>query len=306
MTTEAENSTRTLVTRKVRAYFAPAASGSAAIPFSDVAELPPGWADLGWIEGFRRIPGTRREPLRAGGKGAAVGQFSAMLEARVEFDFLQWGKLQMALTAGGPQMNVLAAAQGATLPATPLMMGSTATELFLPGTQAFLAGDLIAVDVDYSGQTGNIGTGIAGAWVKDAADLPNDPHYVRRVTFNVARISSVTPASVVLEEPLLCGAPPAGAKVQKVTGFMDREGNSFFPEWSAIFVMDGEAGGQVSFQYPRLQVAAPAQEQSFEIAAPLEAVGLRANFRALPVRDALDNEQVLCYRCYTPAQVVAV
>jgi len=304
MSTELIRGAMTPVGRKVRAYFAPAGS---AIPVSGTAEFPPsGWTDLGWIENLRRTPGTRIEAVRAGTKAATVTQFAAGLDARVEFDFLQWGKLQMALTGCGPHLNVLASAQGAPLPASLVLAGSSATELLMPVTDAYSIGDLVAVDVDYTGQTGYVGTGVPGAYVKNAADVQNDVHYVRRVTFNVARVSMLTPMSLRLQQPLLCGPPPQDACVQRVMEFVDREGGSFFLEWSALFVMESESGGRVTFQYPRLQVSTPAQESSLEIAAPLQAMALHASLRALPQRDPIDGEQVLCYRSYLPAAGAAV
>jgi hypothetical protein len=37
-----------------------------------------------------------------------------------------------------------------------------------------------------------------------------------------------------------------------VVAFVDREGGSFFQEWSALFVAEPESGGRVCFYYPRL------------------------------------------------------
>jgi hypothetical protein len=46
--------------------------------------------------------------------------------------------------------------------------------------------------------------------------------------------------------------PAAGASAQVVVAFVDREGGSFFQEWSALFVAEPESGGRVCFYYPRL------------------------------------------------------
>jgi len=50
-----------------------------------------------------------------------VAQFRGPLEAGVEFDFREWGKLQMALASGAEHMNVLASDSipGRRLDATP-------------------------------------------------------------------------------------------------------------------------------------------------------------------------------------------
>ena len=64
--------------------------------------------------------------------------------------------------------------------------------------------------------------------------------------------SEITATSVVLAQPLLGGAPATGASAQVVVAFVDREGGSFFQEWSALFVAEAESGGRVCFYYPRL------------------------------------------------------
>ena len=311
------------VARRLRAYFAPVARATETPAIFDPAlhgafalDSPPApWLDLGWIENLRRLPGTRFLPVRGGAKGAAAAQVRAQVEAHVEFEFREWGKLQMALTGGSQHMNALATAPaaapkpagGTPAAAIALQTGSTASQLMLgAAVSSFAAGDLLAVDLDYQGQTGYVGSGLAAAYVKASADVQNDANYIRRVTFNVGRIASLTANSAVLAQPLLGGAPPSNAKVQKVIAFLDREGGSFFQEWSALFVLPEESGGRVCFFYPRLQPAAPAQEQSFEIAEPLAGIALRAAFLALPYTDASDSEQVVCYRSYFPAATAAL
>ena len=226
--------------------------------------MPPApWVDLGWIDNFARWYETPTDVVRSGAKALATAQYRGPLEARVEFDFRQWGKLQMALAGGSEHMNVLTPASGSVTPAasggTPaaaiaVLAGSTANELlFGTGvTSAFAAGQLIAVDVDYEEQTGYVGSGIPAAYVNSAAAVNEDPNYVRRVTFNVGRIGEVTSTSVLLEQPLGGGPPLAGASAQVVMAFVDREGGSFFQEWSALFVAETESGGRVCFYYPRL------------------------------------------------------
>ena len=101
------------------------------------------------------------------------------------------------------------------------------------------AGSIIALDADYTGQTGFVGAPVSGAYVRQAL---TDVDYIRRVTFNVALVSQVSSTGLTLAEPLPGGAPAAGAKLQAVTGFVDREGGSFYQEWSALFVMQGSQG----------------------------------------------------------------
>jgi hypothetical protein len=320
------------VTRQMRAYFAPVNRGTETPTIFDpglsgmfaLGSAPAPWLDLGWVDNFERWYETPNGVVRSGVRMLPAGQFRGGQEARVEFDFRQWGKLQMALAGGSEHMNVLAPAGGNTSPApsggTPaqgvaVLPGSTANELIFGSgvATAFSAGCLIAVDVDYQQQVGYVGSGIAAAYVGNPVAVKQDPNYVRRVTFNVGRVAQVTANSVVLEQPLLGGAPEAGASAQVVIAFVDREGGSFFQEWSALFVAEEESGGRVCFYYPRLSAGNGKgssghfmRERYAEIMKPLSAISLRASFLALPYTDGNDGQSVLCYRSYFPAAMAAI
>lgn len=258
------------VTREIRAYFAPVNRATETPAIFDPAasgpfplDSPPApWVDLGWIDEFERYYDTPTDVVRSGVNALPSTQFRGPLEARVEFDFREWGKLQMALAGGSEHMNVLATLSSSTpepsggipVPGVAVLAGSTASQIVLgAGTvNAFAPGSLIAVDVDYQQQIGYVGSGIAAAYVSNPADVNNDLNYVRRVTFNVGRVVQVTATSLILSQSLLAGVPAAGASAQQVAAFVDREGGSFFQEWSALFVVEPESGGRVCFYYPRL------------------------------------------------------
>jgi hypothetical protein len=258
-----------------------------------------------------------------------------MLDARLEFDFREWGKLQMALAGGSEHMNVLASdvnanaqpSGGTPILAAAVLAGSTANEIVLGvgAADAFSPGDIVAVDADYQQQTGYVGTGIAAAYVGDPLAVNRDANYIRRVTFNVGLVAQKTATSLVLAQPLLGGTPPPQAGVQKVLAFVDREGGSFFQEWSALFVAEDESGGRVCFHYPRLSPTTsipssislnpPTQagtarmfsrEEESEISKPIVALALHAAFQAMPHVDENDGQTVLCYRSYFPAGMAAV
>jgi hypothetical protein len=222
----------------------------------------------------------------------------------------------MALAAGSQHMNLLAPANGAAangsgskgVPAVSLTTGSTATFLAMAATDAanFPAGSLAAVDLDYTGQTGFVGSGVSAAYVASAAAVNSDPDYIRRVSFNVARVASSSGNGLQLAQPLLAGSPAAGMRVQPILGFVDREGGSFFQEWSALFVIDGQQGDRILFHYPRLQAMAGPAESAAALAPPLERFALSAAFRALPVTDANDGETVVCFRSYLPGAATLV
>jgi hypothetical protein len=316
------------VTRETRAYFAPVnrVSGTPAVfdPSKDAGfllEAPTApWIDLGWVEHFQRTSTSQIESLAGGAANAVAAQARNALGARIDFEFHDWGKLQMALAGGAEHMNVLASdpsasrsgSGGIPVAAVALLAGSSSGELVL-GTGAvdgFDVGDLVACDLDYAQQTGYVGTGVAAAYVKDPLDVRQDANYVRRVTFNVARVAQKTATSLLLGQPLAGGTPLAAAAVQKVTAFVDREGGAFLQQWSGLFVEEEESGGRVCFYYPRLSSCTASKtvvrENRIEIDKPIGMLTLQASFAALPTVDDNDGAVVLCYRSYFPAGGAAV
>jgi hypothetical protein len=308
------------VARRVRGYFAPVNRSTQTPVLFDPAEqggfsldAPPApWISLGWIQEFTRQSGSKTAPVLTGIPAGTGSQVRETIEAQVSLQFLSWTKLTMALATGSQHMNLLAPASGAVpaadgaqaVPAVTVQSGSTATSILLAAADAskFAAGSIIALDADYAGQTGFVGAPVAGAYVRQAL---TDVDYIRRVTFNVGLVSQVNPAGLTLAEPLPGGAPPAGAKLQAVTGFVDREGGSFYQEWSALFVMQGSQGERIFFHYPRLQTMTGAEEAVTPLNGKRQGgqsrVLLKGQFLALPVTDPLDGEQVLCYRSFLPA-----
>ena len=219
----------------------------------------------------------------------------------------------MALATGSQHMNLLAPAKrrgergcgragGAGSACCRADRRPRTIALAAADAAQFAAGQIVAVDTDYTGQTGFVGAPVAGAYVRQPL---TDVDYIRRVTFNVALVSRWA------ERAHACGAvagrrPAAGAKVQAVSGFVDREGGSFYQEWSALFVMEGSQGERIFFHYPRLQSMKSAEEAALPLAAKdkgkLERIALNAQFVALPVTDPLDGERVVCYRSFVPAK----
>ena len=316
------------VARQTRAYFAPVdrVNGPTAVfdPSQESGfqvDAPPApWIDLGWIENFQRTSTSQIEALIGGTAGGVSAQARHGLGARVDFEFRDWGKVQMALAGGAEHMNVLATnpsaspagSGGIPLTAVPLLASSTAEELVLGAgaIAGFQPGDLVACDVDYAQQVGYVGTGISGAYVKNPVDVLRDANYVRRVTFNVGRVALVTATSLLLTQALPGGVPAAGASVQQVMAFVDREGGAFLQQWSGLFVAEEESGGRVCFFYPLLSPCTVkpewARETSIEIQKPIGELALQASFTALPTVDINDGALVLCYRSYFPAGGAAV
>ena len=308
------------VTRRVRAYFAPTNRIAQTPVLFDPSEQgrfnldspPAPWISLGWIQDFVRKPASKSALLLSGIPAAPLEQVRETLLAQVSLQFLSWTKLTMALATGSQHMNLLAPANGAmpaadgaeASPAVIPQTGSTATSILLaPGDAAkFAAGSIVAVDIDYTGQTGFLGAPVSGAYVRQAL---TDVDYIRRITFNVALVSQVSATGLTLAGPLPGGAPASGAKAQGVTGFVDREGGSFYQEWSALFVMQGSQGERIFFHYPRLQPISGAEESVNPLNGKIQngqsRVLLKGQFIALPVTDPLDGEKVVCYRSFLPA-----
>jgi hypothetical protein len=294
-------------TAQIPVIFDPSQQGR----FADDAPPAP-WIDLGWIQNFERKPTSKSAAVLTGIPAAPQEQVRETLQAQVSFQFLSWTKLTMALATGSQHMNLLLAASGAAAAtdgaqaasAVTPQSGSTATSILLATSDAanFAAGSMIAVDADYAGQTGFVGVPVSGAYVRQAL---TDVDYIRRVTFNVALVSQVTPTGLTLCEPLPGGAPAVGAKVQALTGFVDREGGSFYQEWSALFVLEGSQGERIFFHYPRLQATSGAEETMIPLNGKSQSgqtrVVLKGQFTALPVTDPLDGERVVCYRSFLPA-----
>ena len=308
------------VARRIRAYFAPVNRAAQTPVLFDPAQqgafsldTPPApWIGLGWIQNLARSASSKSAPLLTGIPAAPLEQVRESLEAHVGFEFLSWTKLTMALATGAQHMNLLAPASGApaaadgaqAAPAVSIQAGSTATTINLAAADAagFAAGSLVAIDVDNTGQTGFVGSPVSGAYLRQPlADID----YIRRITFNVALVAQAGATSLTLAAPLPGGAPAAAAKLQALSGFVDREGGSFYQEWSALFVAQGTQGERVFFHYPRLQPAAGAAESLTPLDSKHKSgharIGLQAQFIALPVTDPLDGERVLCYRSFLPA-----
>jgi hypothetical protein len=296
------------VSRRVRAYFAPVDRTAQRPVLFDPAQQgsfdldhpPAPWINLGFIQNFARKAISNSSAIACGVPAAPLEQVRESIGAQVGLQFLAWTKLSMALAAASQHMNAIAP----DAPAATVQSGSTATMLVLSANDAarFAAGQIVAVDLDYCGQTGYIGSPISGAYLRQPL---TDADYIRRITFNTGLVTQVTGSTLHLALPLAGGVPASGSKVQPVAGFVDREGGSFYHEWSGLFVMEGVQGERILFHYPRLQPMGSAEESALPLAAKgqgrLERVVLNAQFLALPVTDPLDNERIVCYRSFLPA-----
>ena len=313
------------VARRARAYFAPVNRAAQAPVMFDASQQggfdldspPAPWISLGWIQGFSRTATGKSAPVMTGIPAATLELVRGSLGAEVSFQFLSWTKLAMALATGSQHMNLLVPANGAipcadgaqASQAVAVQSGSTGSAIVLApaDVSTFSIGSIVAVDDDYAGQTGFVGSPISGACLRQPLA---DVDYIRRVTFNVAMVAKVSQCTLTLAQPLPGGTPSPSAKLQAVCGFVDRLGGGFYHEWSGLFVIEGSQGERVLFHYPRLQTIKDAEEISIPLApkekGSLERVVLKGQFRALPVTDPMDGERVLCYRSFLPAPIAQV
>jgi len=308
----------TTVILRMRAYYAPVDRANKVATIFDPSTLSAfdvdsptsSWIDLGWIDEFSRRSESQIRNVSSGIPSALLEQARSFVGSSVSMNFKSVTKMTMALTTNSQQLNVLAtsssaaAVGGSGKTAISILAGSTASSLLVSTSDAasISAGTIVAVDVDYSGETGYLGTPYSGAYLKSAL---TDVDYVRRVTFNVARVSAVAGGKITLADPLPGGVPATGMKLQQVTGFVDREGGRFIHEWSGLFVGVGSQGEKVAFYYPRLQSAQGSAEHyeviGGKVGGDLSKLQLKANFIALPVDDSLDGERIVCYRSVLPA-----
>jgi hypothetical protein len=311
-----------LVGGSIRAYFAPVDRTHAVpVPF-DPATMgrfaldapPPGWFSLGPVADFQRTPASAITPVLSGAPASVRTQARSTLEEQVQCSFAGWSRIAIALSAGTQTMNLLRTATGASADpsggtpaaAEPVLSGSTATVLQLSSSTAVQAGDVVVVDADYTGATGYIGSGAAGAYVvKPPATV--DPHFTRRVSFNASRVLSVNAGVVTLASALPAGTPASGMKVAVVNGFVDRAGGAFLPEWSGLFVLDGVQGDRLLLHYPRMQPAGSGEaETKATLASGVDRLRPTARLRALPITDTNDGVAAICFRSYLPAPMRAV
>lgn len=306
-----------LITNSVRAWFAPVdRTDSLPVPFNpasmgrfDPGTPPAGWWSAGTVLDLKRTAASRITPVWSGAPSTVKTQVLSAAGEEVEFTLPGWTRIGLSLSSGTEVLNLFLPAGSGT--ATPsggtaalveaLLPGSTATVLQLQAGTSVQVGDLLVVDVDYTGQTGFLGSGGAGTYV---ASTPGsiDLHLVRRLSCNVGRVLSINGTAAILAAPLPAGAPAPAMRLSRLGGFTDRTGGSFLPEWSALLVLDGVQGDRILLHYPRLQPTGGGAREVHETLAPgVERWRPSVTLRALPIADANGNTPAVCFRTYLPA-----
>ena len=303
-----------LIASSVHAWFAPVDRTSGLpVPFNpasmgrfDLHTPPAGWCSAGRVLDLKRTATSAVTPVWSGAPAAVKTQVSATVGEEVEFTLPGWTRMGLSLSSGTEVLNLfMPTGSGSTTPSggtaalvESLLPGSTATVLQLQVGSAVQVGDL---DVDYTGQTGFLGSGGSGTFVP-SVPASIDLHMVRRFSCNVGLVLSINGAAATLAAPLPAGAPTTAMRLSRLSGFTGRTGGAFLPEWSALFVLDGVQGDRVLLHYPRLQPAGDAAREVCDTLAPgVERWRPSAKLRALPITDANGNTPAVCFRTYLPA-----
>ena len=289
------------------------------------ATPPPGWFDLGMIRNFRFTPGSKIGNVVSGYRGAVRAKYRGEVAETFQFSFGEMTRTAMRLATGSQVFNLLkstgpASTQGplsaSAVPGVPMTAYTPSGPSGLPvltGTftaEDFPVGSMIVCDRDYvPGEYGYVGA--AGANVFPGA--VTDVDFVRKTSDFVAGVAASSGSSLTLTGPFVGGGnspgpgmgpvvPPAGSKVQRVTGYSSREGGTYIAEWSAIFLMNTVDASQVMLYYPRVAPAAFSglTEVAIQNITSMQEYDLEAQFEAMAFDDPLDGETVVRYSAYYP------
>lgn len=298
-------------------------------PF-DSYSPPSGFSDLGWIKDFKVTVESKIGQVRSGYRGAVRAQYRGQVGESFEMKFREYGRLQYRLATGTNVMNILGAsgqAGGTAGPISASGAASTAVSAYsvsngvatLTVTSAAAAqvavGDYIVCDQDYTvgqfGLQGDAGTPVFQGAVTDVDYIRKNSDYVGRVT------SIPADTTIILDQPFVGGGSgnPApnftgstftsftGVKVQKVKGFVAREGGTYVSEWSCLLMCNTIDAAQLVIYYPHvsiLQLRDHAAPWTIENAGTTDESGMEmdAQFTALAYDDPLDGETVVAYKGY--------
>jgi len=175
--------------------------------------MPAGWFDLGWINGFKLTPGSKIGQIKSGYRGATRTQVRGEIGEEFEFKLREFTRLAFKIATGTEVFNLLKTNQASTV--GPLSMsgitavavgasgyqatGGTATDsrvagqptIFLPAGSGslFTAGNMVVMDIDYDkATTGFVGSNGIPVFVNNA---PQDVDFIRKTSDFVANIALV-------------------------------------------------------------------------------------------------------------------
>jgi hypothetical protein len=289
-----------------------------------------GWYDLGLVRNFRITPGSKIGNIVTGYRGVIRAKYRAEVGEKISFEFGEMSRTALRIASGSQVFNALynttpstvgpLSASGVAAVAIGasgyVASGSVANYVGEPtlyvatGSGAtFAAGQYIVCDQDYNNTTYGF-VGDAGANVFNGA--VTDVDFIRKTSDYIAGIKAIVGDALVLTNPFVGGgnaeagtaytAPRAGAKVQRVTGYITREGGSYISEWSAMFCLDTIDSSQILFYYPRLSLDTFGgwTQVALQNATAMSEFDMPATFDAMAYDDPLDGETVVRYAAYYP------
>lgn len=297
----------------------------ASLPIDD-SNLPSGWFDLGWIKDVVITPGSKIGKVRSGYRGAVRAQYRGQVAEQIEFKFREGTRMAYKLASGSEVFNLLVGTGAQTTgPLTgsgaqavamvsydPVAVAGPTVVVATGSGTLFTAGDYIVVDKDFTGQSGVVGDAGIPLFTNQVSGAP-DVDFIRKTSDYVARIASINGDNLILSAKLVGGGsgnpvgftvPQAGSKVQKIKGYVTREGATFVSEWSAMLVMQHIDLSQSVAYYPHLSIsqfrninawdleeAGTTDEKGYELDCVME---------ALAFDDPLDGETVVRYLAHIP------
>ena len=223
----------------------------------------------------------------------------------------------MALAAGSQHMNLIVPAAGGAangsgskgVPPVSLAAGSTATFLAMAATDAagFSAGSVVTVDAGLHGANGIRGQrclrGLRGQrrGSQQRSGL-HSPRLVQRCPGRVEQLDR-TPAGAAADR----GRANSGDAGSADCRLCRSRGRKLLPGMVGVVCHRRRAGRahSVSLSAPAIDGRARRRRRR-RWSSPLERIALSATFRALPVTDANDGEQVVCFRSFLPSPATLI
>lgn len=297
----------------------------AQLPINDQA-LPDGWFDVGWIKDVAITPGSKIGKVRSGYRGAVRAMYRGQVAETIEFKFREGTRMAYKLASGSGVFNLLDGTglstagplSGSGAVAVPMVSydpnavaGPTITVASGSGA-SFTAGDYIVVDKDYSVADSGV---VGDAGIPLFAGQVSDIDFIRKTSDYVARIKSISSDGLVLASKLVGGGsgnpiasvvPQAGSKVQKIKGWVTREGGTYVSEWCGLFVMQHIDLSQSVAYYPHLAISQFRNINPWDLedqgTTDQKGYELDCVLDAMAYDDPLDGETVVRYLAHIPGK----
>ena len=293
---------------------------------------PAGFTDLGWVKDFKITPGSKIGQVRSGYRGAVRAEYRGQVGETFEFKFREASRMAFKIATGTDPINML---KGTTLSTAGPLSASGAPTVSMssyaagppatltvgsaPSGAGIVVGSFIVCDIDYD----LVSYGLVGeAGVPIFQNAVTDVDYIRKTSDFVARVTAINGNVLTLDQPFVGGgssstlpaptSPPAGSKVQTISGWAAREGGTFITEWTALCIMETIDQAQIAFYWPHVAISQFRDVSAWAIenvgTTDLTGYDLDCVMEALAFDDPLDGETVVGYAAYycRPGQAAAI